>query len=177
VISITDGQIYLEGDLFYSGVRPAINVGVSVSRVGGAAQVGAMRRTAGTLRGELAQYRELAAFSQFGSDLDKVTLAQLARGERLVEVLKQDQYVPLAVEEQVLSIFAGTNGILDPLSVDHVRPFEAYLHRYMREQRPEIVSEVRDKKQISPELAESMKKAMLEARDAYLAERPEAKVA
>jgi F-type H+-transporting ATPase subunit alpha len=177
VISITDGQIYLEGDLFYSGVRPAINVGVSVSRVGGAAQVNAMRKTAGTLRGELAQYRELAAFSQFGSDLDKVTLAQLARGERLVEILKQDQYAPLAVEEQVLSIFAGTNGILDPLDVEHVRPFEAYLHRYMREQRPEIVHELRDKKQISPELGESIKKAMVEAREAYLAERPEAKVA
>jgi F-type H+-transporting ATPase subunit alpha len=177
VISITDGQIYLEGDLFYSGVRPAINVGVSVSRVGGAAQVNAMRKTAGTLRGELAQYRELAAFSQFGSDLDKVTLAQLARGARLVEMLKQDQYAPLRVEEQVMSIFAGTNGILDPLDVEHVRPFEAYLHRYLREQRPEIVGEVRDKKQISPELAESMKKAMVEAREAYLAERPEAKVA
>jgi F-type H+/Na+-transporting ATPase subunit alpha len=177
VISITDGQIYLEGDLFYSGVRPAINVGVSVSRVGGAAQVGAMRRTAGTLRGELAQYREQAAFSQFGSDLDKVTLAQLARGERLVEILKQDQYAPLPVEEQVLSIYAGTNGILDPLAIEHVRPFEAYLHRYMREQHPDLVGELRDKKQISPELGPSLKKALTEAREGYLAERPEAKVA
>ncbi|HVR30455.1 MAG TPA: F0F1 ATP synthase subunit alpha [Thermoanaerobaculia bacterium] len=177
VISITDGQIYLEGDLFYSGVRPAINVGISVSRVGGAAQVPAMRRTAGTLRGELAQYRELAAFAQFGSDLDKVTLAQLARGERLVEILKQDQYAPLSVEEQVISVFAGTNGILDPLDVEHVRPFEAYLHRYLREQRPEIVAELRDKKQIPPELSEGMTKAMTEARETYLAERPEAKVA
>jgi F-type H+-transporting ATPase subunit alpha len=177
VISITDGQIYLESDLFFSGVRPAINVGISVSRVGGAAQVNAMRKTAGTLRGELAQYRELAAFAQFGSDLDKTTLAQLARGARLVEILKQDQYVPQAVEEQVISIFAGTNGILDPLSIEHVRPFEAHLHRYVREQRPEIAQELRDKKQISPELGEALKKALLEARETYMAEHPEAKAA
>jgi F-type H+-transporting ATPase subunit alpha len=177
VISITDGQIYLESDLFFSGVRPAINVGVSVSRVGGAAQVNAMRKTAGTLRGELAQYRELAAFSQFGSDLDKVTLAQLARGARLVEVLKQNQYAPLSVEEQVLSVYAGTTGILDTLGVEHVRPFEAHLHRYMREQRPEMVQELRDKKQISPELAAGLQKAMNEARETYLAEHPEAKAA
>ena len=177
VISITDGQIYLESDLFFSGVRPAINVGISVSRVGGNAQVTAMRKTAGTLRGELAQYRELAAFAQFGSDLDKTTLAQLARGARLVEILKQDQYVPLAVEEQVISIFAGTNGFLDSLSVEHVRRFEAHAHRYVREQRPEITKELREKKQISPELAEVMKKALTEARETYLAEHPEAKAA
>jgi F-type H+-transporting ATPase subunit alpha len=177
VISITDGQIYLESDLFFSGVRPAINVGISVSRVGGSAQVNAMRKTAGTLRGELAQYRELAAFAQFGSDLDKTTLAQLARGQRLVEVLKQDQYVPQPVEDQVISIFAGTNGILDALTVDHVRRFEAHLQRYMREQKPDLVKELREKKQISPELSDALKKSMVEARDAYVAEHPEAKAA
>ena len=124
VISITDGQIYLESDLFYAGVRPAINVGISVSRVGGNAQINAMRKIAGTLRLELAQYRELAAFAQFGSDLDKSTQAQLDRGARLVEILKQGQYAPLPVELQVLSIFAGTSGFLDKLPVDQVQPFE-----------------------------------------------------
>ena len=177
VISITDGQIFLESDLFFSGVRPAINVGISVSRVGGNAQVKAMRKIAGTLRLELAQYRELAAFAQFGSDLDKTTLAQLARGARLVEMLKQDQYVPLAVEEQVISIYAGTNGILDSLAVEHVLPFEVHLHRYVREQRPEIVKELREQKQISPGLADVLKKALTEARETYLAEHPEAKAA
>ncbi len=117
VISITDGQIFLESDLFYSGVRPAINVGISVSRVGGNAQIKAMKKVAGTLRLDLAQYRELAAFAQFGSDLDKATQRQLARGERLVEILKQDQYVPLPVEKQVLIIFAATNGFLDKYEV------------------------------------------------------------
>jgi F-type H+-transporting ATPase subunit alpha len=136
-----------------------------------------MRKTAGTLRGELAQYRELAAFAQFGSDLDKTTLAQLARGQRLVEILKQDQYVPQPVEDQVISIFAGTNGILDTLAVDHVRRFEAHLQRYMREQRPELVKELREKKQISPELSDAFRKAMVEARDTYVAEHPEAKAA
>ena len=121
VISITDGQIYLEADLFNSGIRPAINVGLSVSRVGGNAQIKAMRQVAGTLRLDLAQYRELAAFAQFGSELDKATQAQLARGQRLTEVLKQDQFVPLPVEKQVLVIFAGTNGFLDDVDVPDVR--------------------------------------------------------
>jgi F-type H+-transporting ATPase subunit alpha len=124
VISITDGQIYLESDLFFSGVRPAVNVGISVSRVGGNAQIKAMRKSAGTLRLDLAQYRSLAAFAQFGSDLDKVTRAQLARGQRLVELLKQDQYSPLSVDDQVLSILAGTQGFLDAIEVSHVRDFE-----------------------------------------------------
>src|SRR5207244_1014163 len=121
VISITDGQIYLETDLFNQGVRPAVNVGLSVSRVGGAAQIKAMRQVAGTLKLELAQYRELAAFSQFGSDLDKATQAQLSRGQRLVEVLKQKQYSPLPFSKQILVIFAGTSGVLDDLPIDQVR--------------------------------------------------------
>src|SRR5512146_994028 len=127
VISITDGQIYLESDLFYSGVRPAINVGISVSRVGGSAQIKAMKQVAGTLRLDLAQYRNLAAFAQFGSDLDKASQAQLARGQRLVELLKQPQYLPMDVELQVASIFAGTKGYLDSLRVDWIRDFEAGL--------------------------------------------------
>src|SRR5881396_270984 len=123
VISITDGQIYLETDLFYQGIRPAVNTGLSVSRVGGNAQIKAMRKVAGRIKGELAQYREMAAFAQFGSDLDKATLAQLNRGQRLTEVLKQDQYAPLPVEKQIAIIFAGTNGLLDDLDAADVRPF------------------------------------------------------
>src|SRR5512139_3973563 len=126
VISITDGQIYLETDLFYGGVRPAVNVGLSVSRVGGSAQVKAMRQVAGKLRLDLAQYRELAAFAQFGSDLDKATQLQLARGQRMVEILKQGQYQPLPVEKQVAIIFAGTQGLLDDMPVDQIRPFEEF---------------------------------------------------
>src|SRR5204862_3291824 len=123
VISITDGQIFLETDLFHSGIRPAINVGISVSRVGGNAQVKAMKQVAGTLRLDLAQYRELAAFAQFGSDLDKATQAQLNRGKHLVEILKQDQYRPVPVEKQIVIIFAGTNGLLDDLPVEDCLPF------------------------------------------------------
>jgi F-type H+-transporting ATPase subunit alpha len=131
VISITDGQIYLEGDLFYSGIRPAVNVGISVSRVGGNAQIKAMKQVAGTLRLEMAQYREMAAFAQFGSDLDKATQAQLARGRRLTELLKQGQYQPLPVEKQVIAMFAGVNGYLDDLEVEQVRPFEEALYKYL----------------------------------------------
>ena len=131
VISITDGQIFLETDLFHSGVRPAINVGISVSRVGGSAQVRSMRSVSGTLRLDLAQYRELAAFAQFGSDLDKTTQAQLNRGKRLVEILKQGQYSPLRVGLQTASIYAGTKGFLDNLAVEAVRPFEAALHQHL----------------------------------------------
>ena len=127
VISITDGQIFLETDLFNSGVRPAVNVGISVSRVGGSAQIKAMRQVAGSMKLELAQYRELAAFAQFGSDLDKATQAQLNRGQRLVEVLKQKQFSPLPFSKQILIIFAGTNGFFDDLPVDQVREFEAEL--------------------------------------------------
>ena len=131
VISITDGQIYLESDLFFSGIRPAVNVGLSVSRVGGSAQIKAMRQIAGKLRLDLAQYRELAAFAQFGSDLDKATQLQLARGQRMVELLKQGQYAPLAVERQIAIIFAGTQGLLDDVPVDQIRPFEEFLYPFL----------------------------------------------
>ena len=177
VISITDGQIFLESDLFNSGQRPAVNVGISVSRVGGAAQTNAMRKTAGTLRLELAQFRELAAFAQFGSDLDQVTQAQLARGERLVEILKQDQYVPMPVELQVLSVFAGTKGLLDSIEVEHVRSFEAHMHRYFQEQKKELLDEITREGKISDQLSTSLQEAMAEARGVYLEEQPEAKVA
>jgi F-type H+-transporting ATPase subunit alpha len=170
VISITDGQIYLESDLFYAGVRPAINVGISVSRVGGNAQIPAMRKNAGTLRLELAQYRELAAFAQFGSDLDKATQAQLARGARLVEILKQGQYEPLPVELQVLSILAGTRGVLDKLPVEQVQPFERALHRFFRDEKPEILAEIRDKKSISDDLGKQITAAMEQVREQFLAE-------
>jgi F-type H+-transporting ATPase subunit alpha len=142
VISITDGQIYLETDLFYSGVRPAVNVGISVSRVGGNAQIKAMKAVAGTLRLDLAQYRNLAAFAQFGSDLDRASQAQLNRGRRLVELLKQTQFSPVPVELQVVSIFAGTRGLLDSLKVEAVPEFETALHKYMRAEKPEILSAI-----------------------------------
>ena len=151
VISITDGQIFLEGDLFYSGVRPAINVGISVSRVGGNAQVKAMRQVAGRLRLDLAQYRALAAFAQFGSDLDKATLAQLTRGERMVELLKQGQFQPMAVEHQVCSIWAGTNGYLDDVPVAAVRKFEAEWLAFLEKSYAEVPHDIRTAKLISPE--------------------------
>ena len=176
VISITDGQIFLESDLFYSGVRPAINVGISVSRVGGAAQIKAMKTIAGTLRLDLAQFRELEAFAQFGSDLDKSTQAQLARGRRLVEILKQGQYRPLPVELQVLSIIAGNKGILDPLEVAHVLPYEEEMHRMFENEHPEILAEIREKKKISDELGEKILSVMGEVREDYLARKPEAAV-
>src|SRR5216117_1149354 len=139
VISITDGQIYLETDLFHSGVRPAVNVGLSVSRVGGSAQIRGMRAVAGTLRLDLAQYRELAAFAQFGSDLDKVTQQQLNRGRRLVEILKQGQYSPMRVGLQVMSVFAGTQGFLDNLNIDAIRPFEVAMHQWIMDNRAELI--------------------------------------
>ena len=151
VISITDGQIFLEGDLFYSGVRPAINVGISVSRVGGNAQVKAMRQVAGRLRLDLAQYRALAAFAQFGSDLDKATLAQLTRGERMVELLKQGQFQPMAVEHQVCSIWAGTNGYLDDVPVAAVRKFETDWLAFLEKSYAEVPHDIRTAKLISPE--------------------------
>lgn len=152
VISITDGQIFLETDLFYSGVRPAVNVGISVSRVGGNAQIRAMRQVAGSLRIELAQYREMAAFAQFGSDLDAATQRQLARGSRLVEVLKQGQYEPLPVEKQVLVIYAATNGYVDPIPVEAVRKYEAELYRFVENRHPELLQAIRDKKQLDDAL-------------------------
>lgn len=167
VISITDGQIYLEPDLFYAGVRPAINVGISVSRVGGSAQIKAMRQVAGRLRLDLAQYRELAAFAQFGSDLDKATLARLARGERMTEILKQGQYVPMAVEDQVAVLYAGVNGFLDKLPVESISEFEKEYLRFMRNEHPEILGEIREKKALSDELIERMNKVIKEFTDEF----------
>lgn len=160
VISITDGQIYLEPDLFYAGVRPAINVGISVSRVGGSAQIKAMRQVAGRLRLDLAQYRELAAFAQFGSDLDKATLARLTRGERMTEILKQGQYVPMAVEDQVVVLYAGVNGFLDSLPVESVLEFEKEFLRFMKSEHAEILEEIREKKALSDELMGRMNKVI-----------------
>ena len=151
VISITDGQIFLESDLFNQGVRPAINVGNSVSRVGGSAQIRAMRQVAGTLRLDLAQYRELAAFAQFGSDLDKATQAQLTRGARLVEVLKQPQYAPLPVERQVALIYAGTNGYLDKVELGDVRSFETDLYKFIESRHPQVFKDIVAKKQLDDE--------------------------
>lgn len=165
VISITDGQIYLESDLFYSGIRPAINVGLSVSRVGGSAQIKAMKKVAGTLRLELAQYREVEAFSQFASDLDKATRDQLERGSRLVESLKQDQYQPLPVEKQVLSIYAVTNGYVDGYSVDAVNRYEQELFTFFESNYKDILDEIRTKKQLTDDLADRMKKALDELKN------------
>jgi len=162
VISITDGQIYLESDLFYSGVRPAINVGVSVSRVGGAAQVKAMKQVAGTLRLDLAQYREVAAFAQFGSELDKATQRQLARGERMVEVLKQDQYAILPVHKQVMIVFAGVNGFLDDIKVPDIKRFEAELYRFMDSEHPEVMKELSERPEITESIQASLKKCIEE---------------
>tara|TARA_Y100001949_G_scaffold174532_1_gene182167 strand:- start:5297 stop:6826 length:1530 start_codon:yes stop_codon:yes gene_type:complete len=152
VISITDGQIFLESDLFHQGVRPAINVGNSVSRVGGSAQIKAMRQVAGTLRLDLAQYRELAAFAQFGSELDKTTQAQLLRGERLVELLKQAQYEPLAVERQIAIIFAGTTGLLDEIAVTDVQKFERELHLFVETRHGAVYVAIREKQQLDDQL-------------------------
>ena len=162
VISITDGQIFLESDLFHQGVRPAINVGNSVSRVGGSAQIKAMRQVAGTLRLDLAQYRELAAFAQFGSDLDKATLNQLNRGRRLVEVLKQPQYQPLPVEKQVVIIYAATNGYLDPIPVDSVRAYEAELYKFLDTRRAQLLSSLAEKKQIDDAIKSELNAALEE---------------
>jgi len=160
VISITDGQIYLEPSLFYAGQRPAINVGISVSRVGGNAQIKAMKQVAGRLRLDLAQYRELEAFAKFGSDLDKATQAQLTRGQRLVELLKQDQYVPMPVEKQIAVIFVGTAGYLDSLPIDSVKRFEIEYLEYIENKYPDILKEIAEKKSISDELRERMEKAV-----------------
>ncbi len=160
VISITDGQIFLESKLFYSGVRPAINVGISVSRVGGNAQIKAMKQVAGRLRLDLAQYREMEAFAKFGSDLDETTQQQLRRGERLVEILKQGQYVPMSFEKQIVIIYAGTNGFLDQLPVGVLGRFEKELLEYMELSHSDILNEIAEKKIISDELKEKLNKAM-----------------
>ena len=168
VISITDGQIYLETDLFFAGIRPAVNVGLSVSRVGGNAQVRAMRQVAGKLRLDLAQYRELAAFAQFGSELDRATQLQLARGQRMVELLKQGQYVPLPMEKQVLAIYAGTQGHLDDLPVDAVRPFEEFLYPFVERRAPQIYAEIREKKELSESLRQAMDQVIGEAKAEFV---------
>jgi len=160
VISITDGQIYLEPNLFNAGVRPAINVGISVSRVGGNAQIKAMKKVAGSLKLDLAQYRELAAFAKFGSDLDKATLRTLAKGERLVELLKQGQYEPYPIEKQVVSVFAGTQGFLDTISVADVKRFQKELLEFMDLKYSDLLNEIRTKKEISNDLAKSLKTAI-----------------
>jgi F-type H+-transporting ATPase subunit alpha len=171
VISITDGQIFLETDLFNSGVRPAVNVGISVSRVGGSAQIKAMRQVAGTLKLELAQYRELAAFAQFGSDLDKATQAQLNRGKRLVEILKQDQYQPLPFSKQIMTIFAGTNGYLDDLEVDQVRSFSDELSKYVESMNPKLLDAIMQKKTIDDAMKGEIEKILKEFKQRFVAER------
>jgi F-type H+-transporting ATPase subunit alpha len=171
VISITDGQIFLETDLFNSGVRPAVNVGISVSRVGGSAQIKAMRQVAGSMKLELAQYRELAAFAQFGSDLDKATQNQLNRGQRLVEVLKQKQFSPLPFSKQILIIFAGTSGFLDDLPVDQVRDFEAELYEYVDATNPGLLRTIMEKKTLDDTLKAQMTKTIKECKETFVAER------
>ena len=167
VISITDGQIFLESDLFFAGIRPAINVGISVSRVGGNAQIKAMRKVAGRLRLDLAQYRELAAFAQFGSDLDKATRAQLTRGERMVELLKQGQYRPMPVERQVAIIYAGTKGYLDDLPVAAVRPFEEGLYAHLDKSYADLVAELKAKAELTDSIEAKLKRAIVEFKEIY----------
>ena len=164
VISITDGQIFLETELFYRGIRPAINVGLSVSRVGSAAQIRAMKQVAGRIKLELAQYREMAAFSQFASDLDASTQRLLARGSRLTEILKQPQFSPVPVEEQVVSIFAGTRGYLDTIPVSEISRFEASMLRELRATHPELIAAIRTEQEISP----AVEKGLSECIDAFV---------
>jgi F-type H+-transporting ATPase subunit alpha len=172
VISITDGQIFLESDLFHQGVRPAINVGNSVSRVGGSAQIRAMRQVAGSLRLDLAQYRELAAFAQFGSDLDKATQAQLNRGRRLVEILKQPQYQPLAVEKQVAIIYAATKGFLDPVAIEDVRRYEEDLYRFFETRHPGVLTTIAEKKILDDDSKAALETALKEFGRQFGALRP-----
>ena len=167
VISITDGQIFLESDLFYSGVRPAINVGISVSRVGGNAQIKAMKQVAGTLRLELAQYREMAAFAQFGSDLDQATQRQLNRGSRLVELLKQGQYQPLPVEKQILIIFAGTNGFVDELPLTALKKYEQELYSFVESRHPDVFADILKKRELDGDLRAKMTKTLEEFKGAF----------
>ena len=170
VISITDGQIYLESDLFYSGVRPAINVGLSVSRVGGAAQIKAMKQVAGTLRLDLAQYREMAAFAQFGSDLDQATQRQLNRGSRLVEILKQGQYEPLPVEKQILIIYAGTNGFVDHLPLSALKKYEQGLYSFVESKHPDLFSEILKRRELNEDLHGKIRKVLEEFNAGFKAE-------
>jgi F-type H+-transporting ATPase subunit alpha len=170
VISITDGQIFLTTDLFYSNVRPAVDAGISVSRVGGNAQIKAMKKVAGPLRLSLAQYRELEAFAQFGSDLDPATQRQLARGARLVEVLKQPQYQPVPVEKQVAIIYAVTNGFLDDVDVKHIRQWERDFLKYLEAQRPEVLEGIRTKKELTDDLVAGLRSAIEAFQHVFAAE-------
>jgi len=165
VISITDGQIFLEADLFNSGFRPAINVGNSVSRVGGSAQIKAMKQVAGTLRLDLAQFRELQAFAQFGSDLDKATQAQLARGQRLTEILKQPQYTPMDVEKQVLVIWAATNGYTDDIAIEDIRRFETNLLKFVENSHPGVLAAIAEKKSLTDEIKADLKQVLEDFKD------------
>jgi F-type H+-transporting ATPase subunit alpha len=168
VISITDGQIYLETDLFYGGIRPAINVGLSVSRVGGKAQTKAMKGVAGRLRLDLAQYRELAAFAQFGSELDRVTQAQLTRGERMTEILKQGQYEPLPLSKQVMIIYTGIKGYLDDMPSDWIKMFEADFYKFMSDKYPDVEHEIDTKKELSDTLTSKLDKAIVEFKKGFV---------
>lgn len=170
VISITDGQIFLEGDLFYQGIRPALNIGLSVSRVGSSAQNKAMKKVAGRLRLDLAQYRELAAFAQFGSDLDEATQKQLERGKRITEILKQPQYAPLPVTNQIVIIYAMVNGLLDDLAVDKVRDFEKGLYQYMTTQKDKFMAELKTKAELTPEVEAGLKEAIDEYKKVFQSE-------
>lgn len=167
VISITDGQIYLEADLFYKGIRPALNVGISVSRVGSAAQIKAMKKVAGKLRLDIAQFRELEAFAQFGSDLDEKTRTQIERGRRTVEVLKQDQYEPMKVENQVAIIYAVTNGFLDDVAVEKVGAWEKDFHKYMKSSQKDVLALMAEKKELSDEVVPKLEKAIKEFKEVY----------
>jgi F-type H+-transporting ATPase subunit alpha len=167
VISITDGQIFLEGDLFNAGIRPAINVGNSVSRVGGAAQIKAMKQVAGSLRLDLAQYRELAAFAQFGSDLDKATQAQLARGQRLTEILKQPQYQPMDVEKQVLIIWSAINGFTDDIAIEDIRKFEGELQSFIENSHPGVLQKIREQKAITDEIQKDLEQSLKDFKDRW----------
>jgi len=169
VISITDGQIYLETNLFNSGIRPAIDVGLSVSRVGGNAQIKAMKKVAGTLRLDLAQYRELEAFAKFGSDLDKATLAQLTRGERMVEILKQNQYVPMKVERQIAIIFAASKGHLDDIEIEKVSEFESNLFDYLEANASDQLSLVKESGDLSDDISKSLDKLISDFKNSFAA--------
>ncbi|HKS41502.1 MAG TPA: F0F1 ATP synthase subunit alpha [Blastocatellia bacterium] len=176
VISITDGQIFLESDLFHQGIRPAINVGNSVSRVGGSAQTKAMKQVAGTLRLDLAQYRDLAAFAQFGSDLDKATQAQLNRGQRLTEMLKQPQYSPLPVEQQVIALWAATKGFLDDIAIENVKKFEQGLLSFIENTKSGLLEKIRDRKKLDEEIENELREAVTEFKDRFTAEARSASV-
>jgi F-type H+-transporting ATPase subunit alpha len=177
VISITDGQIFLEANLFNSGFRPAINVGNSVSRVGGSAQIKAMKQVAGTLRLDLAQFRELQAFAQFGSDLDKATQAQLARGQRLTEILKQPQYQPMDVEKQVLVIWSATNGYTDDIAIDDIRRFETSLLKFVESSQPGLLASIAEKKAITDDIKANLKQVLEDFKHNWSKESSEADLA